>query len=54
MIRTFCVIGPKDIGCGHWMDHKADLRVQWTNLTLSYTDRIEVRLVLLLYHCMYY
>ena len=41
---------------GHRMDHRADhrtgCRIQWTNLTVSYSG--QVRLVSLLYHCMCY
>ena len=40
----------------HWTDyrthHRTDCWIQWTNLTVSYSGHI--RLVSLLYHCMYY
>ena len=28
---------------GHQMDHRTDYQIQWTNLTISYMDRIVAR-----------
>ena len=36
----------------HRTDHRTDYWIQWTNFTVSYSG--QVRLVSLLYHCLYY
>ena len=45
-----------DICVLYWMDHRTDHRtdcwIQWINLTVHYSG--QVRLVSLLYHCMYF
>ena len=46
--RYLCVGGYRT---DHRTDHRTHCSIQWTNLTVSYSG--QVRLVSLLYHCMY-